>query len=296
MDGGIAVLGGNGHGICMQTGFRPPAVAGLFYPREPDRLRNTVEAFVLSGSSAPAPGSGALSAQGRAEFPKALIVPHAGFVYSGPIAGSAYALWQGGEHIERVVLIGPSHRVFLRGMAGPGVSAMRTPLGDVPVDAEAFSRVPHVSSQPRAHAQEHSLEVQLPFLQVVLPRAKVVPMVCGEASPAEVGAVLEALWGGRETVVLVSSDLSHYLPYREAQAVDRQTAEHIVSPQSQTGDILPDQACGCSGVNGLLWLAGRKKLRARLLDLRNSGDTAGDKDRVVGYGAFAFFETRGETC
>jgi hypothetical protein len=219
--------------------------------------------------------------------PKAIVVPHAGYVYSGPIAASAYALCApAADRITRVVLVGPAHRVWLEGLASPGASAMRTPLGDVIVDVEALERA-GVTAHPAAHAREHSLEVQLPFLQRVLPRARVLPLVVGGAAPAEVGALVEALWGGDETVVVISSDLSHFLSYENARAADRATADRIVALADDLGG---DDACGAAGINGLTWVARRRGMRATLLDLRSSGDTAGGREEVVGYGAFAFYD------
>lgn len=264
----------------MQT-VRPPAVAGMFYPSEPVVLTDTVTHLLASAE----PRSNL-----PLRWPKALIVPHAGYIYSGPIAASAYAQLQGASHIQRVVLIGPAHRVAVHGLVSPGVSALRTPAGDSEVDSEALAMLPEVVANPRAHAHEHSLEVQLPFLQKVVPHAKIVPLIAGFIDAAEVGAVLESLWGGRETVIVISSDLSHYLPYREGQNEDRHTADRILSPPEEDEVLSPEQACGCAGINGLLWVARRRKLSIRLLDLRNSGDTAGDKAHVVGYGAFALYE------
>lgn len=256
--------------------IRPPAVAGTFYPASPQKLDALVQGFL---AEAPA---------GAGSQPKALVVPHAGLVYSGPIAATAYATLLPFAHgISRVILVGPAHRAYVEGLASPGAQALRTPLGDVVVDLAALESVPDVTVDAMAHAAEHSLEVQLPFLQSVLPHAKIVPLVVGRASAEEVGRVLEALWGGPETLVIISSDLSHYLPYGEGRAVDRRTAERIVALDTT---IHPEEACGCAGVNGLLWVARRKGLRGRLLDLRSSGDTAGPRGEVVGYGAFAFSE------
>ena len=257
---------------------RPPAVAGSFYPALPARLAEQVERLLAGADPAP----------GRA--PKALIVPHAGYVYSGPIAATAYACLRGADRIRRVVLLGPAHTVPLRGLALPGADALATPLGEVQVDAAGAgiaSAFRQVVVDSIAHAREHSLEVQLPFLQAVLPGVPVVPLVVGQSEAFAVAQVLEALWGGAETLVLVSSDLSHYLPYAQAKRADRATADQILALDEP---IDPDQACGAYAVNGLLVVARRKNLRCRELDLRNSGDTAGDRSRVVGYGAFAFDE------
>jgi hypothetical protein len=255
---------------------RPPAVAGTFYPESKEKLGALVRGFLADARTDP-------GAQ-----PKALVVPHAGLVYSGPIAASAYAtLAPFASRISRVVLVGPAHRAYVDGLASPGAQALRTPLGDVQVDLAALDAVPDVPVDVVAHAAEHSLEVQLPFLQSVLPNAKIVPLVVSDAPAEEVGRVLEALWGGPETLIVISSDLSHYLPYAEGRASDRRTAERIVALDD---DIVPDEACGCAGINGLLWVARRKGLHGRLLDLRSSGDTAGPRGQVVGYGAFAFAE------
>ena len=219
--------------------------------------------------------------------PKALVVPHAGYVYSGPVAASAYASLTGRDAIERVVLVGPSHRVHLSGVAAPSVRAMRTPLGDVEIDQEALDRA-GVPRNDAPHAREHSLEVQLPFLQRVVPRARVCPIACGRASAADVAEVLRKLWGGRETLIVVSSDLSHFLPYDEARVVDRRTAQKVVSLDV---DLEGEEACGYVGLRGLLAIARDKNLACRVLDLRSSGDTAGPRAEVVGYGAFGFWET-----
>jgi AmmeMemoRadiSam system protein B len=221
--------------------------------------------------------------------PKAVIAPHAGYVYSGPVAASAYALLSPLRgKIARVVLLGPVHRVWVAGLALPGVEAFETPLGRIRLDMDAvreLAALPQVETNFNAHAMEHSLEVQLPFLQTVLGDFKLVPLAVGGATPAQVAEVLEALWGGDETLIVVSSDLSHYLPYEEAREVDADTAEAILRLD---GDLVGERACGAHPVNGLLLAAKRKGLKPHLLDLRNSGDTAGDRSRVVGYGAFAF--------
>lgn len=282
---------------------RPPAVAGSFYPAEPAALRALIdrllagalaEAPVASPAGAPA-ASPAASAVAR---PKALIAPHAGYVYSGPIAAAAFAriAAPGGQGaavpIERIVLIGPAHRVFVTGLAAPGAARLRTPLGEVPVDAAALAALEAIGpsavrAHAAAHAREHSLEVMLPFLQTLAPGAKIVPLVGSDAPPAEVGRVLEALWGGPETLIVVSSDLSHYLPYAEARARDERTAARI---SALDPTLTGDDACGAVGINGLLWVARRKGLRVERVDLRSSGDTAGGRDEVVGYGAFALHE------
>lgn len=261
------------------TTTRAPAVAGLFYPGDREGLSRTVSQLLTKSQ-----------AQARA-IPKALIAPHAGYAYSGPIAANAYALLAPArDTIKRVVLLGPTHRVAVRGLALPAASHFATPLGAVEIDAAAVAGVrhlPQVVVSAQAHALEHSLEVHVPFLQAALADFKLVPLAVGYASAEEVAEVLDALWGGPETLVVVSSDLSHYLAYGDAQAIDRSTCEAILDLKT---DIDHDHACGATPVSGLTLAARRKGLRPELIDLRNSGDTAGDKSRVVGYASFAFFE------
>lgn len=256
---------------------RPPAVAGTFYPRRADELRALVDELLAA-----APGGG--------PAPKALVAPHAGYVYSGPVAASAYARLRGAKGIERVVLFGPAHRAWVRGLATSAADAFATPLGDVPIDRGAVARlerVPFVGPDDRAHAAEHSLEVQLPFLQVALGAFELVPAVVGEASAAEVEAALEAVWGGPETLVVVSTDLSHYHDYETARRMDAATARAITALDAAgVGD---EQACGRAPLRGLLARAARLGLRCEELDRRSSGDTAGPRAEVVGYGAFALF-------
>jgi AmmeMemoRadiSam system protein B len=227
----------------------------------------------------------------NAVVPKALIVPHAGYIYSGSTAALAYArLLPARRSIRRVVLLGPVHRVPVRGLALPGVSAFATPLGEIEIDpaaVAAISPLRQVVVSPAAHALEHSLEVQLPFLQTVLADFTLLPLAVGEATAAEVAQVLAALWGGPETLIVISSDLSHFLPYRTAQAVDQATVQRILA---LNGPLTHDQACGGTPVNGLLLAAQAQHLRPELLGLCNSGDTAGEQGRVVGYAAFAFLE------
>jgi AmmeMemoRadiSam system protein B len=262
---------------------RPAAVAGMFYPDAPPALAAQVRAYLADARKRPA-GGGAL--------PKALIAPHAGYVYSGPIAAFAYArLAAARDTVRRVVLLGPTHRVPVRGLALPAARAFDTPLGTVHVDREAAAAalaLPQVCESDAAHAFEHSLEVQLPFLQEVLGDFAVVPFAVGDATPREVAEVIELLWGGAETLFVVSSDLSHYHRYAEARDIDRATGEAILA-LSATLDH--EQACGATPINGLLLAARRRGLRPELLDLRNSGDTAGDRSRVVGYASFAFTES-----
>jgi MEMO1 family protein len=261
--------------------IRPTAVAGMFYSAVPWQLTADVRAY-LAATSPPPSG---------AAWPKALIVPHAGYVYSGPVAASAFArLAAGRDAIRRVVLLGPCHRVPVRGLALPAAMAFATPLGSVPVDREAAQRVrvlPQVVESALAHAHEHSLEVQLPFLRSVLGKFAIVPFAVGDASAEEVAEVIETLWGGRETLIVISSDLSHYHPYGEARRIDGGTAESVLA---LAGTLDHEQACGATPINGLVLCARRHALSPELLDLRNSGDTAGDRSRVVGYAAFAFSE------
>jgi len=262
----------------MLDSVRPAAVAGMFYPGQADVLRRDVEAFLAHAKPA------------ELRCPKALLVPHAGYVYSGAIAAAAYkALQPWHAVITRVILLGPSHRQPLHGLALPSATAFATPLGSVPIDLAARAIVhalPQVSIDDRAHAFEHSLEVQVPFLQAVLDQFSLLPFAVGQLGPEAVAEVLELLWGGPETLIVVSSDLSHYLPYQTACSVDASTCDEILAGES---DIAPDRACGAFPLNGLLLAARRHQLRPALLDLRNSGDTAGDKSRVVGYSAMAFY-------
>ena len=259
------------------TRVRPPAVAGTFYPGDARRLAADVDTML----DAAAPWTGAP--------PKALVVPHAGYVFSGPIAASGYTSLRAARgRVSRVVLLGPAHFVPLRGLAAPSVDAFATPLGDVPVDTEARARaleLPDVTVDDTAHAGEHSLEVHLPFLQRVLGDFTIAPFVVGSAGAESVAAVLDELWGGDETVVIVSSDLSHYLDHDTAAERDGRTADAIV--RGTLDRLAPDDACGAYPVRGLLVSADRHGLHTTALDVRSSGDTAGPRDRVVGYGAFA---------
>ncbi len=255
---------------------REPAVAGLFYPDDPALLRSEVERLLYA---APPP---------QGEAPKVLIVPHAGYPYSGPVAARAYRrlVPRHGE-ISRVILLGPAHRVWLAGMALPSVNEFLTPLGPVPIDREAWTaarQVPGVLVSDEAHRLEHSLEVQLPFLQVAVGEFSLLPVVIGDCPPAEVGRLIDRLWGGDETLIVVSSDLSHYRPYADARRVDTHTSRRILE---KAGDLSGEEACGAAAINGLMASRQARALQVELLDLRNSGDTAGDRSRVVGYGAYA---------
>jgi len=261
---------------------RPAAVAGSFYPGAASALSAEVVRLLANAR---------LLSESAVTAPKVLIAPHAGYVYSGAIAALAYAqLAPVCNTIRRVVLLGPVHRVPVRGLALPGATAFATPLGEIALDQPAMDSLRglrQVIVSPAAHAQEHSLEVQLPFLQTVLSDFKLVPLVVGDASPAEVAEVLEALWGGPETLIVVSSDLSHLLSYSAAQTVDRQTIQRILYLK---GPLTQEQACGGTPINGLLHAARHHQLQPRLLGLCNSGDTAGDRGRVVGYASIAFLE------
>lgn len=255
---------------------RSPAVAGMFYPADARQLAHEVQQLLAA-------------AHPHALIPKALIVPHAGYIYSGAIAATAYATLRPiAAHIRRVVLLGPAHRVALRGLALPEADAFDTPLGRVMLDmaaVRAIAHLPQVSVSAQAHALEHALEVQLPFLQSILPDFTLLPLAVGMASAEEVAEVLDALWGGEETLIVISSDLSHYLPYATAQRVDGATVQSILDLHQP---IAHERACGGTPISGLIAAAQKHQLTPHLLDLRNSGDTAGTRDRVVGYAAFAF--------
>jgi AmmeMemoRadiSam system protein B len=259
---------------------RPPAVAGLFYPQDAQELRRTVERHI-----------DACDRVGAARQPKALIVPHAGYPYSGDVAGCAYRLLRDSKApIRHVVLLGPSHRVPMRGLAVPSVDAFATPLGEVPVDQTNRQRLRElglvgVSDAP--HAIEHSLEVQLPFLQVVLGKFDMLPIAIGLSPPDQVARALDGAWNGPDTLIVVSSDLSHYHTSEEARQLDARSTQAI---QQMRSDLADEQACGARAINGLMQVARRRGLAVELLDQRNSGDTAGDRSRVVGYGSYAVFE------
>lgn len=259
---------------------RSPAVAGAFYPADAVSLSSQIRAFLAEA------GEDVRSA------PKALIAPHAGYIYSGPVAAHAYAHLQPlHDVIKRVVLLGPCHRVATLGLALSSAETFLTPLGPVPIDHsfdETLLSLPQVHIYDATHTAEHSLEVHIPFLQTVLDDFKLLPMVVGQASPEDVADVLEQVWGGPETLIVISSDLSHYLDYDAAVAIDRKTCDAI--EHLDAGAIGDNQACGRMPVKGLLHLAKRKGLSVRTLDLRNSGDTAGPRNQVVGYGSWGFWE------
>lgn len=258
---------------------RPPAVAGQFYPDGPVRLARTVGRFLAAAPPVPA----------GAARPRALIVPHAGYVYSGAAAAAAYARlapWR--DHIHRVLLLGPPHRVAIRGCALSGADAFATPLGEVTVDRTALvsdPAHPWLGTSDAAHAQEHSLEVQLPFLQQTLARFSVVPLLVAERDPQRLGAVLEAWWDDDEALIVVSTDLSHFLPYAAAQRHDQATDASIMMLEPYA--IGPEEACGCHALNALLAFARTRHAAIERLALCNSGDTAGSRDRVVGYASYA---------
>lgn len=271
------------------TAVRPPAVAGSFYPGSERALRTMVRELLASAHDGTAAGGSATRGAPDGPAAKAIVAPHAGYVYSGSTAALAYApLAPRRDAVRRVVLLGPCHRVAVRGLALPGCDAFETPLGTVPVDADgvaAIAGLPQVTTSPEAHEWEHSLEVHLPFLQEVLGEFTLVPLAVGRATPDEVAEVVDALWGGPETLVVASSDLSHYLSYAQARAVDEVTIEQVLAG---TDPLNHEQACGATPVNGVNVAARRRGLAPRLLGACNSGDTAGDKKRVVGYASFAF--------
>src|SRR3954471_14082388 len=260
--------------------IRNAAVAGTFYPGDARRLLSEVDD--LLGGVEPAP---------RLGFPKALVVPHAGYIYSGPVAAHAYdELAPARGTVKRVVLLGPVHRVPVRGLAIPTDTAFATPLGQVPIDTAALALVrdlPQVVASDRAHLHEHALEVQLPFLQRQLGEFALAPFAVGDASVAQVAEVIERLWGGPETLIAISTDLSHYHPYARAREVDGATLARIAAFAT---DIDHEEACGATPLNGFLDLARRRSLTIKLLSACNSGDTAGGKGQVVGYSSFALHE------
>ena len=245
---------------------RPSAVAGSFYPAEPQRLRAAVEGYLASAK----PWAGPV--------PRAIVTPHAGYPYSGPIAGSAWAAASSARP-RRILLVGPTHRVWVPDLAQSEADAWATPLGVLPVDRAALANLP---GSAEAHAQEHCLEVQLPFIQVLWPGMTVLPLLVGGASAQRVAAVIAGLWDD-DTLLAISSDLSHYLPYAQAQASDRACAATITALDATA--LRDEQACGHRPLAGLLIAPRTRGLRAQVIDLRNSGDTAGPRDQVVGYAA-----------
>jgi len=261
------------------TLIRTPSVADQFYSGNAEELSATVATLLAEAQDSELPA------------PKALIVPHAGYVYSGPVAASAYAsLQRWGTRYERVVLAGPSHRTPVRGVALSTADVYRMPMGDVRLDKAAIDRIniAGVRYFDKAHEFEHSLEVHLPFLQAVLGDFLLIPVVVGDAEPELVAQVLEALWGGPETLIVISSDLSHYLHSDEARAIDARTCAAIEGFEASRIDH--DMACGATPVAGLLLAAKRHDMKVTTVDLRNSGDTAGNGDFVVGYGSWILYE------
>ena len=259
---------------------RQPAVAGVFYPDTEQALTDEISKLLSEAS-----------VDIGCAMPKAIIVPHAGYVYSGKTAAEAYAcLVARRKVIKRVILLGPVHRVPVRGLALPDADVFATPLGEVELDAGAIAaliNLKQVVVSSAVHYQEHSIEVQLPFLQMVLDDFKLVPLAVGDATPEEVAEVLDILWDGPETLIVVSSDLSHYLSYEMAKAVDTQTVQSILSME---GALTHQQACGGTPVNGLILSAAKRHMQPKLMDLSNSGDVSGDKSRVVGYASLIFVD------
>jgi len=262
------------------TFVRTPIAAGTFYPEDPDELRQTVQDLLAEAEAA----------SGETSLPKAMIVPHAGYSYSGPIAATAYArLKRGRDRIRRVVLLGPAHRVMFRGLAASSAECFATPLGHLYVDREAIDtalQLESVQVLDEAHLPEHSLEVHIPFLQETLGDVTIAPFLVGNAEIKEIVELLELLWGGEETLIIVSSDLSHYHDYETCRRLDEETSEAIVSARPEL--LRPEGACGYRAIAALITQATRHNLGPRLIDLRNSGDTSSHRDRVVGYGAYIF--------
>lgn len=257
---------------------RHAAVAGTFYPDEPEVLIRNIDSMLFD-----------IDESAHKKSPKAMIVPHAGYIYSGPTAAAAYSLLDP-ERVKRVILFGPTHRVLLSGLAVPDVDAFETPLGKVPLDRDAIrqiSKLEQVHIDNESHATEHSLEVHLPFLQHRLNQFTLVPVAIGQARPEMVAEVLDMLWGGEETVIIISSDLSHFHTYEKARQMDLATVETILQ---RVPTIHHEQACGATPINGLLSAMVKHPLAPKLIDFRNSGDTAGPHDRVVGYASIAFYE------
>lgn len=259
--------------------IKQPAVAGQFYSDDAEQLRKSIEAHMQHGF--------------KCQYkPKAIIAPHAGYIYSGEIAGSAYSVLPNlADQIRRVILLGPCHRVPVRRFAVASYEAFETPLGTIEVDTEVTLKLLEdkiVECKDTAFAQEHSLEVHLPFLQMYLKDFKIVPILVGSPAVEETSAVLKRLYGDESTLIVISSDLSHYLDYDSANDIDMLTSQQIVSLDYAA--IKDEQACGRYPVKGMMHLARELGLTARAIDLRNSGDTQGDKSRVVGYGAYHFYE------
>jgi AmmeMemoRadiSam system protein B len=263
----------------MSSAIRPPAVAGTFYPEDAAILAETLRRLLNSARFKASGGP----------VPKAIVVPHAGYVYSGPVAASAYARVAAARgHIERVVVLGPAHTLTLEDIAASSADGFSTPLGVLEVDCasrDALIGDGLVSIFDLAHLAEHSLEVQLPFIQFVLGPVKVLPLLIGTASTAAVAQLLGRVWGGAETLVVVSTDLSHYHDRETARRLDSRTAAAIVARNPEA--VSPADACGASVLRGLLSFATKREMKVELLDLRTSADTVGNLTRVVGYGSFA---------
>jgi AmmeMemoRadiSam system protein B len=260
--------------------IRHAAVAGQFYSDDPDELAHNVDSYIHSGL-----------ADVNANSLHGLIVPHAGYIYSGPVAGVAYwVLQKARSRIRTVVLAGPSHRVFLEGIGASLAAEWHTPLGPVAIAQDETSKLLHefsaVNVRDDAHAPEHSLEVQLPFLQRVLdPDWQLLPLVVGHVDSNVMAEVLEPYLTRPDVVVIVSTDLSHYLTYDDARERDNRTAWNII--ERNPDHIFDDDACGAYPLRGALVAAKEGDCNIELLALANSGDTQGSRDRVVGYGAFA---------
>lgn len=255
---------------------RQAAVAGYFYEADSDRLRQQVDQLLDAETSA------------VTDMPQALIVPHAGYIYSGSTAAYAYrCLRIDPGRVKRVLLIGPAHRVFLKGMAIPSVDSFATPLGEIPLEhdtLEQLARLPSVQISDEAHREEHCLEVQLPFLQLVLNDFSLVPVVVGGIDSGPVATMIDALAGDPHTLVVISTDLSHFLDYHEARRIDAATCDHILDKSTH---LRGEEACGARAINGFMASAMGRTLEISLLHACNSGDTAGSAERVVGYAAFA---------
>src|SRR5262245_52607992 len=267
--------------IADDRSMRPPTAAGRFYPAAASVLGRLVESF-LEAAQVDANAA-----------PKAIIAPHAGYTFSGPVAGSAFRPWAlRGQGLNRIAVLGPSHWVDFEGIALPRATNFSTPLGNVPLDLEAVERLrdlPQVFEFDAAHEYEHCIEAELPFLQAFLPRFSIVPLVIGEATDQQVCELIDRLWGGPETGFVISSDLSHYHDYDTARRIDAATAKHI--EQARASELSAELACGFRPLRGFLLCACSRGIAATTIDLRNSGDTAGSRDRVVGYGAFYFLES-----
>ena len=258
--------------------IRQPAVAGMFYPADKQSLKADIHQYLEQVTNE------------QKIIPKAIVVPHAGYIYSGPIAASVYKqIIPLKDIINRVILLGNSHRVAFTGLAVPESDVFNTPLGNIPIDQKSIqllSGLPQVIVSDQEHRQEHSLEVQLPFLQEILGEFSLIPLVVGYADRFEVAEVINRLWGDEHTLIVISTDLSHFHEYNEAKQLDRATSDAIVNLKPDL--IGYDDACGRNGLKGMMTVAEEKHLSVDILDLRNSGDTAGDKNRVVGYGAYVF--------